>query len=69
MQSGSFKESSMPKATVYYFEKYNVETRVTTRVGPATIQAIAKAKGKTLKKTMQVVDDSRLDAEGFLIAS
>ena len=39
------------------------------RAGPATIQAIAKAKGKTLKKTMQEVDDSRVDANGFLIAT
>ena len=59
----------MPKATVYYFEKFDVETRVMTRVGPATIQAIAKAKGRTLKKTMQEVDDSRINADGFLIAS
>lgn len=59
----------MPKATVYYFEKYDLETHLTTRVGPATIQAIAKAKGKTLKKTMQEVDDSRINADGFLIAS
>lgn len=59
----------MPKATVYYFEKYDAETHKVTRVGPATIQAIAKAKGKTLKKTMQEVDDSRINADGFLIAT
>jgi hypothetical protein len=59
----------MPKATVYYFEKYDLEKHLMMRAGPATIQAIAKAKGKTLKKTMQEVDDSRVDADGFLIAT
>jgi hypothetical protein len=66
----NLKESTMPKTTVYYFEKYDIPTHIMTRSSrPATIQAIAKAQGKTLKKTAQEVDASRIDAEGYLLAS
>ena len=52
--------------TVYYYTFFNLVTGRKLRRGPATLLAIERAGGQPLMETAQEVDDSELDAEGFV---
>jgi len=60
----------MQKVKVYYFTTYNIMTDETKRMPrPATLEAISAARGTAIEETVQEVDISRLDGNGFLSSS
>jgi hypothetical protein len=57
----------MDQVKVYYFTKYNIVTNENKRMPrPATLEAIAAAEGMALEETVQEVDPSHIDGNGFL---
>jgi hypothetical protein len=57
-----------PMVEVYYFTKYDVTTDQKTRSKrPATLEAIDRVGGEALPLTVIEVDESQLDADGFVV--
>jgi hypothetical protein len=52
--------------TVYFFQKYDIESDQMIRSQrPATIAAIERVHGEAIKNTAQDVDPEDIDEEGF----
>lgn len=63
----SVEDLAMSKATVYYFERYDIQTDQMIRSKrPATRETIARCNCVAIEGTAQEVDVSRLDNDGFL---
>ncbi len=58
----------MERVKVYYFTVYDIANDEKKRMPrPATLEAIASARGEAINETMQEVEASQLDGNGFLI--
>ncbi len=58
--------ATTPKAKVYFFTKYDIVTdRFVRSKRPATLKAITRVGGTTIKETALEVDKTELDADGF----
>ena len=56
----------MTTTTVYYFTKYDISIdQILTSKRPATLEAIARARGEAIPQTASEIDVRDLDREGF----